>query len=213
VTMSVRVDLHVHTLHSGDNETEPEEMIEEAINRGLHGIAFTEHYSYEASQYADQLRGKYLNRIKLFRGVEISAAEGHLLVFGLNTDRLSLGGAPAAEIMEAASEHGGVVIPSHPYRRGSSLGDMVIGLSGFTALEGYNGCNLHPMNIMAIEAAASLGLPFTGGSDAHAPTEVGSCYTEFDTEVTEDNFIETLKTGRYRGRDIRKISRQAFPIL
>lgn len=210
--MSFKVDMHVHTLHSGDNDAMPEEMVEEAINRGLHGITFTEHYSYEASDYFEALRDRYSNRIKLFRGFEISAAEGHLLVFGLNTDRLSLSGATASDLLRAATEHGGVVIPSHPYRRGSSLGELVKGLSGFVALEGYNGCNLHSMNMMAIDAASSLGLPYTGGSDAHDPSEVGSCYTEFDVEVTEENFIEALRAGSYTGHDTRKISRLAFPI-
>jgi len=204
--------MHVHTLHSGDNDAMPEEMVEEAIVRGLHGMAFTEHYTYKASDYFEALREKYSSRIKLFRGVEITAAEGHLLVFGLNTDRLSLSGSTASDILRAATEHGGVVIPSHPYRRGSSLGELVRSLGGFTALEGYNGCNLHSMNMMAIDAASSLGLPYTGGSDAHNPSEVGSCYTEFDTEVNEDNFIEALREGLYRGHDTRKISRLSFPI-
>lgn len=204
--------MHVHTLHSGDNNARPEDMVEEAIKLGLNGITFTEHYSYEASDYVEVLRDKYRNRIKLFRGVEISAAEGHLLVYGLNTDGLSLGGTPASELLRSASEHGGVVIPSHPYRRGSSLGKLVMGLGGFAALEGYNGCNLHSMNMMAIDAAVSLGLPFTGGSDAHDPSEVGSCYTEFYTEVTEDNFIAALRAGSYTAHDTRKISRVAFPL-
>jgi len=62
------------------------------------------------------------------------------------------------------------------------------------------------MNMKAIETAGRLQLPYTGGSDAHMPREVGSCYTEFGERVTYDNFIDCLRgagsggstPGRYR---------------
>lgn len=205
--------MHVHTLHSGDSEANPEEMVQAAIDKGLHGIAFTEHYSYEASGYATALAQKYQDKITILRGVEVSADEGHLLVFGVNTDNLLPIGAPSWEVIKTVTNQGGVIIPSHPYRRGSSIGDLARRLKGITAIEGCNGCNLHSMNEMAIALAGNLGLPFTGGSDAHAPSEVGSCYTEFYTQVTGDNFIETLKKGHYRGYDSRKISRQTLPLI
>ena len=59
-------------------------------------------------------------------------------------------------------------------------------------------------------SSAVISLPFTGGSDAHRPEEVGSCFTEFDDEVTYDNFIALLTGGRYRGVDKRRISRWMF---
>ena len=204
--MPFRVDLHVHTRHSGDNEADPVETVEVAIRLGLDGLAFTEHYSYEASEYADELRRRYINKIAIIRGVELSAMEGHLLVFGLNTDRLGLSRAPAAHVVKAVAREGGVVIPSHPFRGGSGIGELLEGLGGICALEGYNGCNIHPMNIRAVEAASRLGLPYTGGSDAHAPREVGSCHTLFNVPVTQDNIVEALRAGHYSGHDTRKIS-------
>lgn len=205
--MKFKIDLHVHSLYSGDNNADPEENILRAIELGLQGIAFTEHYFYSASEPIEALREKYGNSIRIFRGVEFSTAEGHCLVFGADTDRLGMKYAPAADLVRAVNESGGVVIPSHPYRPGTSLEDLVLGVVGIAALEGCNGANMHAFNMKAIEAAARLALPFTGGSDAHAPREVGSCFTEFDEEVTYENFIGSLKAGKYRGRDTRKISR------
>ena len=86
----MKIDLHIHSENSGDNFTDPEEVVMRAIERGLDGIAFTEHYYYEASEGVEALQEKYRNSIMIFRGVEFSAAEGHCLVFGVNTDRLSL---------------------------------------------------------------------------------------------------------------------------
>ena len=208
--MKFRIDLHVHSKYSGDTDSEPEEAILRAISLNLQGIAFTEHYSYAASEYVEGLREKYHDSILIFRGVEFSAAEGHCLIFGVDTDKLAIKYAPVKDVVRIVNQHGGVVIPSHPYRGGNSIGDRIHDLNGISAVEGYNGCNMHAFNVRAIEAAKMLSLPFTGGSDAHSPKEVGSCFTEFNGEVTHDNFIEVLKQGDYRGVDARKVSRWIF---
>jgi len=205
--MQFKVDLHVHSKASGDNSADPEEAVLRAIERGLNGIAFTEHYTYQASEHAELLKEKYGQRILILRGVEFSTEEGHCLIFGVDTDRLSMKYAPVKDVVRFVNDAGGVVIPSHPYRSVNSLGDLVRGVDGFCALEGYNGCNMHAFDVKAIEAAQSLKLPFTGGSDAHEPREVGSCYTAFAESVTNLNFIAVLKRGMYQGVDTRKISR------
>lgn len=205
--MPFKIDLHVHSKYSGDNDADPEETVLRAIEYGLDGIVFTEHYSYEASEPVEVLKEKYGKKILILRGVEFSTNEGHCLVYGVNTDRLSMKYAPAKDVVRIVREAGGAVVPSHPYRSVNSLGDLLWSVGEIYALEGYNGCNMHSYNIKAVEAAELLRLPYTGGSDAHAPREVGSCYTAFDDAVSEANFIGLLKAGRYRGVDIRKISR------
>jgi predicted metal-dependent phosphoesterase TrpH len=207
-----RVDLHVHSRFSGDNEAEPEEVVERAIERGLDGIAFTEHYLFEASAFVTGLRERYRGRILLLRGVEYSSAEGHCLVFGVDTDRLDLGRAPLGEVVRAVDAAGGVVIPSHPYRGGSGAGDLIRRVPGICAVEGCNGVNMPPMNQRAIEVAEALGLPYTGGSDAHQARDVGACCTLFRDRVTEENLLALLKAGRYRGEDRRgKMSHSWIP--
>ena len=205
--MKYKIDLHVHSKYSTDNDAEPEETILRAVELGLQGIAFTEHYYYGASEPIEPLREKYGDRIMIFRGVEFSAREGHCLIFGVDTDGLSLKDASIRDIIRVVARKGGVVIPSHPYRSVNGIGDLVRSTDGICALEGYNGCNMHGFNIQAIAAAKALGIPFTGGSDAHAPQEVGSCFTEFDDAVTTENFISLLKAGKYRGIDTRKIAK------
>ena len=208
--MTFKIDLHVHSKFSGDTDSEPEETVLHAIQSNLYGIAFTEHYSYEVSEFAEKLREKYEDRIKVFRGVEFSSFDGHCLVFGVNTDRLAIKDASVEEVVLKVNEKGGVVIPTHPFRGSNSMGEKIKQVKGLCALEGYNGYSHHSQNKKAIKAASELSLPFTGGSDAHAPREVGSCFTEFTREVTDDNLIDMLKAGDYRGVDIRKISR-AWP--
>ena len=205
--MKFKIDLHVHSRNSGDNEADPEETVNRAIERGLDGIAFTEHYSFGASEPVERLREKYHGAIMLFRGVEFSAAEGHCLVFGVDTDRLDIRFAPIRAVVRIVTAAGGVVIPTHPYRGGNSMGELIFAVPGISAVEGYNGANMHAMNVKAVEAAGKMKLPYTGGSDAHLPIEVGSCYTVFDDTVTDENFLSLLKAGRFTGLDMRKISR------
>ncbi len=205
-----RFDLHVHSRNSGDNDADLEEIIERAVQIGLDGIAITEHYFYAASEPVERLREKYGRSIQLVRGVEFSAAEGHCLVFGVDTDRLGIGNAPVRDVIRVVNEAGGIVIPSHPFRGVCSLGEMADDLAGIGGLEGYNGANMHSMNARAVALATRLRIPFTGGSDAHAVSEVGSCYTEFDDEVTAEALVPLLRAGRYRGVDTRKISRRSF---
>lgn len=202
--MKFRIDLHVHSKYSGDNDSEPEEMIIQAIERGLFGIAFTEHYSYEASEPVEQLGEKYKDMISILRGVELSSLEGHCLVFGVNTDALDLKHYPLEEVISIVNPSGGVVIPSHPYRRGNGMGDAVKKAAGICAIEGYNGCNMPAYNEMAVAAAESLNLPYTGGSDAHYPKEVGLCFTEFSAPAAQENLVDLLRTGNYRGFDNRR---------
>jgi predicted metal-dependent phosphoesterase TrpH len=114
--MTFKIDLHVHSKYSGDNDADPEESIVRAIELGLHGIAFTEHYFYGASEPVEILKERYGGRILILRGVEFSANEGHCLVFGVDTDKLSMKYAPAKDVIRAVNEAGGVVIPSHPFR-------------------------------------------------------------------------------------------------
>lgn len=201
-----RVDLHIHSKYSGDNDSEPEEIINIAIEAGLDAIAFTEHYSYEASEFVESLRQKY-NSIKILRGVEFSTPDGHCLIFGVDTDRLPIRDIPLSEVIEIVTSAGGVLIPTHPYRGINSMGDTIRKVRGFSAIEGFNGLNMYHLNQKAIDVAVDLGLPYTGGSDAHRPVDVGSCYTEFDEPVKEDNIAEVLKRGNYHGKDRRKISR------
>lgn len=205
--MPFAIDLHVHSQLSGDNLADPEECVLRAIARGLGGVAFTEHYSYEASEPVERLRERYGRQILILRGVEFSAAEGHCLVFGVNPDRLLPQYAPAADLVREANRRGGAVIPAHPFRGGSGIGELVRTLPGIAALEGYNGCNLEAFNRRALAAARQLRLPVCGGSDAHAPAEVGSCHTLFPGVVTAENFIALLKAGNFYGRDTRRISR------
>lgn len=202
-----KIDLHVHSKNSGDNDSDPEEIIERAIELGLDGIAFTEHYYYEASEELTSFIYKYKDAITIIRGVEFSASDGHCLVFGVNTDDISGKNTPMECLIKVVDSLGGVVIPAHPFRGINSIGDSLLNLSGLFAIEGFNGCSMPAFNHKAIKAAAVLRIPFTGGSDAHSSNEVGSCYTAFYEPVSQDNIVSLLKSGKFTAHDNRRFAR------
>ena len=78
-------DTHMHCHFSGDSESSPESMIQEAITRGLPGICFTDHLDYDykeepglfdldfESYHAKihELKEQYKNSISILFGIEI----------------------------------------------------------------------------------------------------------------------------------------------
>lgn len=195
----MKIDLHNHAF-TYESSSEPEEVIESAILSGLDGIAFTEHNSYSASGRADALKQKYSGRIRIFRGAEYDAAEGHVLLFGLSDNSfLDLGMfAPLAELLRLITPKGAVAVVAHPFRGWAQFKADLSQVNGICAIEAFNGHNSVEENEKAYNAAMSLGLPNTGGSDSHSSADVGRCFTEFFDAVPEDGLVSALKSGRYR---------------
>ncbi|MBW7956989.1 MAG: PHP domain-containing protein [Deltaproteobacteria bacterium] len=200
----LKIDIHNHAF-TYESASGPEEVIEAAIASGLDGIAFTEHNSYTASGMAEELKREYSGRITIFRGAEYDAAEGHLILFGITDNGfMDLGMfAPASEVLRYLEPRGAVAIIAHPFRGAGRFKTDLSLVKGITAVEAYNGHNTPGENEMALRAAASLGLPTTGGSDSHGKEDVGRCYTEFLDMVTEEGLVAALKSGRYRGVCVR----------
>ncbi|MFQ3573402.1 MAG: CehA/McbA family metallohydrolase [Thermodesulfovibrionales bacterium] len=202
-----KIDLHIHTRNSGDNSTDPEDIIEQAIEVGLDGIAITEHDYFCLSEEVEPLIDKYKDRLVIIRGVEFTTSQGHCLVFGVDTDRFFKGNIDMDVLIKEVDSLGGIAIPSHPYRTINSIGDRLFGLSGLKVIEGHNGCNMKYMNDKAIEVSRQLKIPYIGGSDAHTAFDVGNCYTVFKQRVDKDNIVSSLKAGGYISVDNRGFGR------
>ena len=79
----MKFDHHMHTKrHSPDSVIDPLLLIERAREIGLDGVVITEHdYQWEAGELADL--AARAAPLRVFSGAEISAREGHFLVYGL----------------------------------------------------------------------------------------------------------------------------------
>lgn len=81
----MRADVHMHCGFSNDSETRPEDMVENAIAKGLSVICFTDHYDKDNLDWGDEaifdvesyfqkmieLQEEYRDRIEIRIGVEI----------------------------------------------------------------------------------------------------------------------------------------------
>lgn len=205
------IDLHIHTnLGSICSQLGPDELLERAQKLGIDAVCITDHHSHRgADKMIEYARG---SGYPIFRGVEIYTELGDMLVFGLKRDtKYHL--TTFEELVEMTEADGAVIVPSHPCRGWDpkhrhahvfpreTLGHIV-------AIETHNGANAVRSNELARGIAEELGLPGTGGSDAHALWQVGKCVTVFERDIhNQEELISELRAGRYSATyldDLRK---------
>jgi predicted metal-dependent phosphoesterase TrpH len=187
--MPFNFDLHTHSFFSADGVSSPEENIAAAREKGLHGLAITDHNTCECVNYLLEkglmrADGQAVDGFLIIPGVEITTAEGHLLCIGTTLPNpKQLKGRPAREICELIHEHGGLAIPPHPYdlfRAGIRY--PVLETLPIDALEVFNAATtLRRYNRFAFAYAQLRGLPMTASSDAHHADAVGTAFTILDT--------------------------------
>jgi predicted metal-dependent phosphoesterase TrpH len=209
------VDLHVHSVFSGESLADPKDIIESALQRGLDAICVTEHDSLSASLPFVEISKDY--HLTVFRGVEISTDSGHMLVYGVEDDAWKdwgkSGSVHAKELIERVRDLGGAVVPAHPYiaecnglydvNPRISVDERIRGLDGISAIEVCNGkaAKYPAICHMLSDYAKSVGLPGTGGSDAHVPERVGRAYTVFRTPIHSSQALVTaIESGEFYPR-------------
>lgn len=200
------IDLHTHTSQFSPCSSAPvDELIEEAKRIGLDGICLTDHnHIWDAGDAAELNQG---HDFLVLRGNEITTDQGDMLVFGLEKeikDVIKLG-----ELRKLVIKADGFIIAAHPFRGFLTFGVGQLGLTpekamdrplfkSVDALEVLNSKVTPKENSFAAEVATGLGLPATGGSDAHEVGEVGIYATHFsDVIKNEDDLINALKKGDY----------------
>lgn len=190
----VRLDLHVHSTQSNDSLLPLEEAAREAEAQGLAGFALTDHNSLAGHGALRELRQAH-PRLLLLPGVELSAREGHLLVYGV--DELPPPGGSLVELLDWARARGAVSAISHPLRFTHGVGRRLAASARTDAIEVLNGHNLRSTNTGAARIAARRGVPVIGGSDAHRPGELGRAATTLaDPPGSVEELLRQIRLGR-----------------
>jgi hypothetical protein len=138
-----------------------------------------------------------------------------MLVFGFEEEVSEL--IPLVELRSRVSQASGFLIAAHPFRGFLTFGGSEIGLTPqqaaaremFSLVDGIevlNGRVTASENRLARAVAAELGLPATGGSDAHQVSELGRYATAFPEPLTsEADLVAALRAGR--GRPVAAVRR------
>ena len=200
------IDLHMHSSPASPCSSVPvDQLIYDAKSIGLDGICLTDHNYVWDKDVVDELRQKH--QFLILRGNEITTNQGDMLVFGLYKDIQGI--IKLEDLRKEVDKVGGFIIVAHPFR-----GFLVfnVGQLGLTpekamerplfkyvdAVEVLNGKVTEKENSFARKVAEGLGLPVTGGSDAHEVSEVGTYATVFPVSIKDENdLINALKTGNY----------------
>lgn len=134
-------NFHMHTIHS-DGQLQPSQVMQQALEIGLRGLAITDHHSIKGYLAAQEWLQNWRWRSptgsgaaclgpKLWLGMEINAdllgTEVHLLAYEFDSEHVAMrpylqGRSPrgseyqAGSVVNAVQEAGGLVVLAHPVR-------------------------------------------------------------------------------------------------
>jgi hypothetical protein len=175
----VRVDMHMHTMWSGDATTTPDELAAALGESGIDVLCITDHATING---AVQLAASGELPCRVVVGQETRTWAGEIIGLFL-TERLPYGLMPE-ETCRAIRAQGGLVYVPHPFDplRSCLREDVLTALVGeglVDAVEVLNGkTSLSHLNQRAAAFGAEHGLAAGAGSDAHEPTAIGAAYVE-----------------------------------
>jgi len=186
--LKLKLDLHVHTNRSSDAFTSPKQLTIICRDRGLDGLAITDHnvLSVDSS-----------DEVVFLQGIEISTRDGHIIGLGLSESVPR--GLSADDTIRRINNLGGISIVPHPYDLlRSSVRPHTLAVRP-DAIEVINSSSfLHSVTWKrARKFAKRENYAMTAGSDSHIPETVGRAYTEMEsTSKDTASVLAALKSGR-----------------
>ena len=194
----VRVDLHSHTMWSGDATTTPDELEEAVAASGIDVLCITDH---NAIRGALELQERLPCRVVV--GEELRTGAGEIIGLFL-TERLPFG-ISAMEAAHRIRDQGGIVYVPHPFDpmranlRERELRE-VVEAGMVDAIEVRNAkTSLEHLNHQAADFAVAHDLAAGAGSDAHIPEALGAAYVEMPDFDGPADFLDALRRGHVVG--------------
>ena len=195
----VRVDMHSHTMFSGDSTTTLEETAEAVLAAGLDVLCITDHNAIEGARRLREVLGRN-SPCRVVAGEEVRTHTGEIIGLFL-TERIPFGSA-ASVTARAIIDQGGVVYVPHPFDpmraniTEASL-DGIVAAGLVAAIEAVNSkTSLESLNDRARRYGEEHGLALGAGSDAHVPDALGAAYVEMPDFDGPTDFLAKLREGR-----------------
>jgi predicted metal-dependent phosphoesterase TrpH len=189
-------NFHMHTKHS-DGKLSPLELIEQAVEIGLKGMAITDHHTtrgYEIARewlIAEASQGKQGNLPHLWTGIEITSSlswtEVHILGYGFDPKHPALKPylwgirpfgkhAQAGNVITALHQAGGLVVLAHPARYRRPAEELIpaaaaLGIDGVEAYYAYGNPKPWQPSLQETEEVLALAKEYqlltSCGTDTH----------------------------------------------
>ena len=218
--MPAVIDLHVHTNRgSPDSSLTADELVAEAVRVGLNGAMVTEHVGWPRQDFENFARNQGM---LLVRALENYSPLGHIITLGLDSHVTGFTGGieTVKRLRKEVDKVGGVMILAHPFRYLFDLpgiysqnilfeDPMAMPASPQEAaqhpvfalvddVEVVNGANNEKENRFAQGVAQVLGMPGTGGSDAHSVNGLGKGSTLFPGDIrNQRDLLDAIRAGEY----------------
>jgi len=196
----IRVDLHVHTIFSGDATINPKLLVDTLYAHStVKGVAITDHDTLEGYFQVRKLATVYQDLL-VIPGVEVTTSEGHFILLGIEEKPPFM--STLESVVDFAIERAALIVIPHPYRADRGIGDAAERIQA-DAIEVKNPSASLRENRLAEKLAKARSLPGVAGSDAHNPSQLWTAYTEVDSQPDVDGVLNAIKNGRVKAVSIR----------
>jgi len=193
------IDLHVHTnRYSPCAEGLKPELIPGLMKeKNLHGVIITEHDTMWNDADIDQLNNGMKDR-RIYNGMEVSSANSHFVVIGMDTGDGFFHGMPVDQILELAGKCKAAVILAHHHRmqgKGPPV-DILTMPDEINAIEVASTITYGKNEADARMYARMKKWHTVAGSDAHHIDNIGAAFTAFEImPANEKELADAIRNG------------------
>ena len=189
----LKIDVHVHTTYS-DSTATTDDVIKAAKEKGLDGVAITDHDTIEGAKEAISKEG----RLIVISGEEITTLKGHILALGIN-DPIGRWLPPSVAISRIHEQNGLAIIPHPTFPFVSNIHEKEMSKLPIDGVEVFSAATPFAWHYFRrnLKLAGRLGLPMLAGSDSHFSETVGDAYTiVYAKDKEESSILKAMKQGR-----------------
>lgn len=190
--MSLKIDLHVHSVGSQDSLLTFKSIQNALESRKLDVVAITDHDDISFAQQAQKTIGN-----KIIIGEEINTLQGEIIGLYLTTKIAP--GQSLSKTVEQIKLQGGLVYVPHPFenvRKGISYQDLLSIVDKIDLIEIFNGrAMIGNQTKLAQKFANQYHLVGVASSDAHGQRGWGRTYTLIQSNPNQKNLVQLINDG------------------